>query len=118
MKRFSLIAAAALVVAVAFTGCTATNDTRTGLRGELCAFGFCLAPSAMAAQAVAVPVTETAGVFGGSVVAPATIVSQPAVATQTQTVTAFAAPAACTPAPNYGPPVFQAPPPRSYVPEK
>ncbi len=91
MKRFTA-ALAALVACVAFTGCTSSTDGRTGVRVEACAFGHCIVPQAMTAGAQAVP--ETA-VVAGPVVAPATVVSQPAlaaVATPTPVVQAYAPP--------------------------
>lgn len=98
MKRFTLVLAACAALALA--GCATTNDSRTGLRGEICAFGYCLAPQVMTAESVAVPSTA---VVSGPVVAPATVLSQPAVLERTQTVTQYQAVAPAPPAVAYAP---------------
>lgn len=99
--KFSLLLAAAFAV-ISLSACSTTNDGRTGLRGEICALGYCVTPQDMSAAAVPVPETN---VVSGPVVAPATVVSQPAVLERTQTVTtvapiAPAAPIAYAPAPQ------------------
>lgn len=101
MKRVTFVAVVAIAALGALSGCSATNDSRTGLRGEICAFGYCLSPQAMAASAVAVPQTT---IMSGEVVAPATVLSQPALATaQVQRTTYVqAAPAMAPPPVSYG----------------
>lgn len=94
------------VVLLFTAGCAATNDSRTGLRGEFCAFGFCLTPQAMSAESVPVPVTE---IKAGPLTAPATVISQPAVA-ERHTEAVVAAPMAQP----YAQPL---PPPVSYTPQ-
>lgn len=98
MKSMNLVIVCLL--ALTLTGCAHTNDGRSGLRGEICAFGYCLTPQAMAATAV--PVPETA-VLSGPAIAPATVLSQPAVAVEQRTAYVQAAPVVAPAQPYYQP---------------
>jgi hypothetical protein len=94
MKKFAAVLALGLAIGLA--GCATTNDGRTGLRGEFCAMGYCLTPQLMTAAAVPVPSTS---VVSGPLMAPATVVSQPAIAVDQRTTYMQAPPAPALPPP-------------------